>query len=326
MLIIALQVLAMDEPPKPHWVEQIIFPPYDAGYVLASGGATDENVIVAKNKATVNAIRKASQQVGGVIIEEQTFSEIEKNGLDAIIGKSKRRFNELCYEVITLKDGRKLVYVLIQMEKNYHIPAQFNMLPEELQSCRTKKFERDFEKWTDDMAPLTNAKYIALAVNSGYPLTFGIGISGRYGKILGFGYYANVGLGVKKNVHLHSHDIEGSIGEGSFVPFHYKIGLKFYAYHGVYLSCDYGTLGARTDNNYYYDNIDAYYADVDSKAWKDKQWINSGMTISAGWDYVTDLTKGTGFFLSVNGGVSRDFQEGNWSPVFGVSIGVAFGM
>lgn len=227
---------------------------------------------------------------------------------------------------------------------------------------QTEKRQKKWKSYSRNKSFYDNSQnnYIGWGlISTGYPWRFGTTINGRHGGIVGVGYYLSVGIDIIKQtvlpynsepitdeswIHYNSlyhrssereiptyyHDHEAY---GYYVPFHWAVGIKFFPYKTFYLSCGYGTIGgynqlqdfaaviSTMDQYGYYDymySFDCYK----------RQLQNKGLILNIGADIVPNTQgenpQSVDFFMTVNAGVSYDFEHHRWDPSIGVQMGMEF--
>ncbi len=316
--------------PIPKWVKNTPMNSTIAtsNYIFVWGEGVDSTRALAKQKAFADAVRKGLYELQAVRLSAQAISDIEKNGLSAATIHTNRAIRECCAaEIIPLGDKRYKAYLLIQMQSHAAKETYFYTLPPSFE-CYDEQFERDLEQWNKDVykrmkrSDWTN--HIAWSgVTASYPLSVTTGINGRHGKTVGFGWYANVGIGWR-SVKVSEWETTSYYSD-TYVPaenyyknkpyFAYEAGVKFYPYKGAFLSLGYGTLGTPCD--YAYSSFKEWQSatEAGNELWK-KQ-VNSGMIAKVGWDFM--VFDGLWYF-SVNGGVGYDLTNKTWTPAFSVSL------
>ncbi len=335
LLIIALPVFS--QVPKPFWAENTPFPPANSGYIFAWGEGHDKNPVKAKNIAFADAVQKAMYELGNVHLSEQAIADIQENGLQAISGIQKRAIKERCSTPpLILMDGETYkVYVLIQVQIDANYKANFYSLPENFTTCEDPEFEKEMEsrvktknleiekqeklskRENDPFFAGNKNNYIAWSiVGFEYPFTFKTTLSGRFGGLVGGGFFANVGLGYQRYEDYFSHYSSRYIDTRQDVTFHYNVGAIFYPYKNFLISCGYGTIPyGRTLRLFHdYDEWNSYIP-----------LTKTGLTLAAGWNYMTDMSDMVGFFLSLKAGACYDLQESRWQPYAGLSVGLSWG-
>lgn len=162
-------------------------------------------------------------------------------------------------------------------------------------------------------------KYIAWGiVGTGHPWNLVSGIEYRGGGIVGFGLYGDIGMDFTRitvsNGHNYAHCTK--------TTFRYNGGLKFFPYRGLFLDCGYGSIAPATAE-VKFDYI--YLLDADDIIKIRKQVSTGhGPHIHIGYNLVTNLSKGSGFFLGINGGILYDVINKKTAPSFNLKIGVAW--
>lgn len=214
--------------------------------------------------------------------------------------------------------GRSRVYVLYQTAANSMIG---NPEFEPFTKCDNGR-----KKWNC---------YIAYNIaGTGYPWNLFSGIEFRYGKTLGVGGYLDLGMDfthIKAVYVANKYDDERDcINNLTSVYFRYAVGVKFYAYKGLFVDFGYGSIAKPFATiEHHLGRYDDYPLHVTlSTADKDKicsQVTNSsGLLFHAGYNLVTKLDNGCGFFLGLSAGASYDIFSKETAPQFNLKIGVAW--
>lgn len=181
-------------------------------------------------------------------------------------------------------------------------------LEKQINDCRAEKLKQS-EKKRSKIDLMDNSychanknRYVAWSIaGAGYPWNLVTGIEFRGGGLVGFGLYGDIGMDF-------TYRAEGYYTHASTeVNFRYAGGVKFYPYRGLFLDCGYGT-------------ICPTYVTANQKLEK-----SHGILFHAGYNLVTDLSNGAGFFLGLSGGASYDVINKVFAPSVNLKIGVAWG-
>lgn len=169
-------------------------------------------------------------------------------------------------------------------------------------------------------------KYIAWGIaGSGYPWNLVSGLEFRYGKNIGVGAYLDFGMDFTAiTVGYLGEDTKAHTTKTSF---RYAGGIKFFPYKGLFIDCGYGTIALPKEKilsyKYYGDGLTSDEAtSIREKATK----TSNGILFHAGYNLVTNLQKGVGFFMGVSAGASYDVHNKVFAPSVNLKIGVAWGI
>lgn len=168
-------------------------------------------------------------------------------------------------------------------------------------------------------------RYVAWNIaGAGYPWNLVTGIEFRGGGIVGVGLYGDIGMDFTAiTVNYTDTDVRAHTTKTTF---RYAGGIKFYPYKGLFLDCGYGTISQPSAKvlsyKYYGDHLSA----DEATAVREKVENSShGLLFHAGYNLVTNLSDGAGFFLGVSGGASYDVINKVFAPSVNLKIGVAWG-
>lgn len=187
-------------------------------------------------------------------------------------------------------------------------------------------------------------KYVAWGIiGGGYPGNLITSIEARFGKIVGFGLYGDIGIDFTSVSYIYRnttdfyygtfHDYSGNCTKTAF---RYTGGIKFFLYEGLFLSCGYGTIAqpkadvsfnTHTDSDYSHSSGYVEHTlgiEKCEQLAKDLVKNSHGLLLLAGYNLVTDLSETTGFFLGISGGVSYDVINKAYAPSINLKIGVAW--
>ena len=161
--------------------------------------------------------------------------------------------------------------------------------------------------------------YIAWGIaGAGYPWNLTTSFNFRYGGIVGFGLYADLGLDF-----THVNVKCGQYSDFSYTTvttFHYAGGIKFYPYRGINIGCGYGSVHTPKINTtyYYYGSFDSDDAKVVRQSLQNEV-KSHGLLVHGGYDLAYNM-----FYLGFNAGASFDFNHKVIAPFANIKIGVAF--
>lgn len=307
-------------------------------YLVGIGeGSTYKN---AYNEAVCDALRKLILRFGLSVNSNDVMNAVYSGQELATISRDYNipPINNVCISQIK-QQGVERVYVLFQ------IPANAMM---------TNPVFEPFTKCDNNSR--NGNKYIAWnIVGAGYPWNLVSGLEFRYGKKVGFGAYLDLGLDFTHVKIAQCESIRQDPSSNSYVPynvyenrstariaFHYSGGLKFYFYKGLFLDIGYGTISQPVGQTYCVNNGGWTFVylpdDLDMNEYKtstefDKsiakklvQGNGHGLLFHAGYNLVTNLEGGTGFFFGVSAGASYDVVNKVIEPSFMLKLGVAWGV
>lgn len=145
-------------------------------------------------------------------------------------------------------------------------------------------------------------RYVAWGIaGAGYPWNLVSGVEFRGGNLIGVGFYGELGMDFTAcSYHYQKYEETATF-------FHYAGGIKFYPYRGLFLDAGYGTISKPVD-----------------KSEKSNVGHSHGVLFHAGYNLVTNLSGGYGFFLGVNGGASYDVINKVFAPSVNLKIGIAW--
>lgn len=215
---------------------------------------------------------------------------------------------EVCASQIK-QQGRERVYLLYQIAADGMIT---NPVFEPFTKC-------------DDNSRNGN-KYIAWNIaGASYPWSLTSGIEFRYGKKVGFGAYLDLGIDFTRINIYNVEEYWTASNATTKVFFHYAGGLKFYLYKGIFLDCGYGSISKPVVDlgNVGYYNY--WSTSLEEKA-KNRAHSAHGLLFHAGYNLVTNLANGAGFFLGISAGASYDVMNEEFAPSMMLKIGVAWGV
>ena len=227
-------------------------------------------------------------------------------------------------------------------------------LEKQINDCKAEKLKQS-EKKRSKIDLMDNSychanknRYVAWSIaGAGYPWNLVTGIEFRGGGIVGVGLYGDIGMDFTtveysyRNVYdVTYNDFYDYNDKCVKVSFRYAGGIKFYPYKGLFIDCGYGTIATtreavsfKTISDNDYPNSPDYYNTSNSglskntREAKAKSLVHSshGVLFHAGYNLVTDLSNGAGFFLGLSGGASYDVINKVFAPSVNLKIGVAWG-
>ncbi len=161
-------------------------------------------------------------------------------------------------------------------------------------------------------------RYVAWGIaGAGYPWKLITSIEFRGGNVIGVGLYGDIGMDFT-NLDYAVRTYDGFYRTQTLkTSFRYAGGLRFFPYRGLFVDFGYGTIATSSIT------LDGYYLE-DSSA---KKAVKSshGLLFHAGYNLVTDLSAGVGFFLGVSGGTSYDVINKEFAPSVNLKLGIAWG-
>lgn len=199
-----------------------------------------------------------------------------------------------------------------------------------IDDCKAEKLKQS-EKKRSKIDVMDNSycranknRYVAWSIaGAGYPWNLTTGIEFRGGGIVGVGLYGDIGMDFT-TVDYYSYD-GVRIDESTVkTAFRYAGGVRFYPYRGLFVDCGYGSIAnAKTSLREIKDGHYAIYS-TPEKA-RDAVQNSHGVLFHAGYNLVTNLSNGAGFFLGLSGGASYDVINKVFAPSVNLKIGVAWG-
>lgn len=296
----------------------------------------------AYNEAVCNALSQLIRLFGLSVNSNDVMNAVYSGQELATISRDYNipPFKEVCMAEIK-QQGLERVYVLFQIPANAMIT---NPIFEPFTKC-------------DDNSKNGN-KYVAWNITgAGYPWNLVSGIEFRYGKKIGIGAYLDLGVDFTHVKISQCEKIQQDPSSNSYYPvnvyqnesttriaFHYSGGLKFYFYKGLFVDLGYGTISRPVDQVYCIHNSNNPWSYVylpndldmnnsETSTMFDKSVARSlvqknghGLLFHAGYNLVTNLEGGTGFFLGVSAGASYDVIYKTIAPSFMLKLGVAWGV
>lgn len=198
-----------------------------------------------------------------------------------------------------------------------------------IDDCLAKKQKKEGKKSKIDLMDNSYCKanknrYIAWNIaGAGYPWNLVTGIEFRAGGIVGVGLYGDIGMDFT-TISYDYYDGGKVAGNTVKTAFRYAGGIRFYPYRGLFVDCGYGSIaktnvslkGMKNGQYKFYSTPEAARAAVQN---------SHGLLFHAGYNLVTNLSDGAGFFLGISGGASYDVINYVFAPSVNLKIGVAWG-
>ncbi|MCR4665224.1 MAG: hypothetical protein K5660_07650 [Paludibacteraceae bacterium] len=200
-----------------------------------------------------------------------------------------------------------------------------------IDDCRVEKQKKNEKKPKRDYMESSYCKanknrYVAWNIaGAGYPWNLVTGIEFRGGGIVGVGLYGDIGMDFTQIEYTYKYGYNNNTGHDKTLKtaFRYAGGVRFYPYKGLFLDCGYGTIAKLSVDNI---SVPDSYSNDEQPNYAKKEVKNSrGILFHAGYNLVTDLKDGAGFFLGLSGGASYDVLNKIYAPSVNLKIGVAWG-
>lgn len=278
-------------------------------YLVGIGeGSTYKN---AYNEAVCDALRKLILRFGLSVNSNDVMSAVYSGQELTTISRDYNipPINNVCISQVK-QQGLERVYVLFQIPANAMVT---NPVFEPFTKCENKKEKLKNRLYWE------KGKYVAWNIaGTGYPWNLTDGVELRYGGIIGIGAYLDVGMDFTTIRH-YNNNFGCYEYDKTNVFFHYDGGIKFYLYKGIFLDCGYGTINVPTGELNYYETWDG-----DTKRYTNVTTNSHGFLFHAGYNLVTSLRYGTGFFLSLSAGASYDMINKVFAPSVVLKIGIAW--
>ena len=268
-------------------------------YLVGIGeGSTYKN---AYNEAVCDALRKLILRFGLSVNSNDVMSAVYSGQELTTISRDYNipPINNVCVSQVK-QQGLERVYVLFQIPANSMVA---NPIFEPFTKC--------------DNNSLNGNKYIAWNIaGTGYPWILIDGIEFRYGKNVGVGGYLDLGADFARIKYYYAGG-HSTAHNTTKVFFHYAGGIKFFAYKGIFLDLGYGTICKPTKD------VGQVTSEIEAK-----QMVGNshGLLFHAGYNLVTNLEHGPGFYLGINAGASYDVINKEVAPSFIIKLGMAFGI
>lgn len=293
---------------------------------------SDAGMFDALTRTDIDQLTKEmSFQRSGMVDDDERQQIGKMSGADLIcLSLVTVENNDLFIEVqlIEVESGRifKTANELMQISSNVGLQTGCQKLANKLlgeSPTRTSAEQRlnakDYRKKNDSFFLRGHNQYIAFGIlNTGYPVTMGTSLVGRYGGIMGIGVYLTIGLDFAGKS---TYDPEKSSyypveAHRKFIaPLHYSAGLKLFPYKNAFLSIGYGTLGCEKKK----------MSSGSNGHWNTTGWRQGkGLVLGGGYDILGNLNN-TGVFFSPSVGLSFDTFTDKWQPLFNVKLGIAWG-
>lgn len=232
-----------------------------------------------------------------------SFSEKSRDGKSyyyyqllqvAISGNIKPNFRQFtgdCYDFSKAKELREI------MKEEYKEKIEEDQKRQEQEAKTQRQEERKSKRLDNPYCNSGKHRYVAWNIaGTGYPCQLIDGIEFRYGKIVGFGAFFDVGMDFEPAGNRNGHYYYTE------TYFHYSGGLKFYFFRGLFLDAGWGT------------STNAY---------------DGGLIFHAGYNFVTNPDRETGkvrFFLGLSAGALFDVWSYTLEPSINLKLGIAFGI
>jgi len=151
--ISAFAAFASDEM-MPSWAINTPNPPAGANWFLNWGVGVGSSEEAARNKAWADALTKSLHELRAVGITKQDINAVANNGIDAVVSfnQVKRRIIASTTPIV-LDNGKKKVYILIQVQRNVNGANDFY-------SINTDKYaDRAFNRRVEDYNARISGNY-----------------------------------------------------------------------------------------------------------------------------------------------------------------------
>ena len=311
-------------------------------YVSKGVGDTE---IEARKDAFVIALKEAQSRIGVGANSSEIFNAFKTSEKDfnVIASDYNIPMKEVCNFSEQSRDGKWYYYQLLQIAIRGNVVPLFKpftgdcydfskakelreILKEEYKDvlAAQKQTAKD-QKKEERRAQLKNrlhddsGNYIAWGIaGAGYPWNLTTSFNFRYGGIVGFGLYADLGLDFT-HVNVKNGLSSSEYSYTTYTSFHYAGGLKFYPFKGIHIGAGYGSIQKpKVDVTYDYGyEFDADEAKSVRKMISD---VNShGLFVHTGYDLSYYM-----FYMGFNAGCSFDFNHKTINPFVNIKIGVAF--
>ena len=302
----------------PQWVINVPKPSNPTiSYVLGVGEGSSYKE--ARNEAFNDILRKLIVQYRLTVNSNDIMSSVYDGVSLSTISKDYNLppMKETCsYQ--TQQYGRNRVYLLYQTAANGMIS---NPEFENFTKCNAGR-----KKWNC---------YIAWNIaGTGYPWNLFSGIEFRYGKTLGVGGYADLGMDFTAVTASYKYGLNDypKVAYLTKVFFRYAVGVKFFAFKGLFIDFGYGTIAkpsAKVDGGVMESDYCDFWDGQLNQLGKQKildmvQYSSSGLLFHIGYNLVTNLDKGCGFFLGISAGASYDVFLNEVAPQINLKVGIAW--
>ena len=219
-------------------------------------------------------------RVGDDLVFRASIVEFTGETLKSTSYKYKSSYNDVPYDVIYTA-SQKLIEGLLGKPQQTTEPVQTS------QSTKKNTNTRSDIAWG--------------IAGTGYPWNLTSGIEWRWGGIVGFGLYGDIGMDFTYVDAYYYREKETK------TSFKYAGGIKFYPYRGLFLDCGYGTI------------CPAY---VESKTYYES---GHGVLFHVGYNlFFAAPTDNTGFFLGICGGASYNVINNKYAPSINLKIGISW--
>ena len=323
-------------------------------YVSTGVGDTEAD---ARKDAFIVSVKELQLRIGVGQKTTEIFNAFQHSEKDfnVIAGDFNVPMKEVCHFSEKLQDGRWHYYQLLQIavKGNIHVDFKpFNgdcydfskaielrkifkkeyseRIRDESRKAQKnaqnqKRLERQRKRLDNSYCDKNKHRYVAWNITgSGYPWNLVSGVHFRYGSIVGFGAYLDLGMDF---THIQVHrPRESEIAVATKTAFKYAGGVKFFPYKGLSLDCGYGTIAKPFEEVEYDYNHNTEGPSNRIKKISKKISNSHGLLFHLGYDFVTNLSNGAGFYLGLNAGASYDIRNKAFAPSANIRIGVAWGV
>lgn len=195
-----------------------------------------------------------------------------------------------------------------------------------IEDCKKEKQQKEenhkskFSIMDNSYCNANKNRYVAWGIaGAGYPWKLITSIEFRGGGVVGVGLYGDIGMDFT-NIEYKTYSVYGDTYRTQTLKtsFRYAGGIRFFPYRGLFIDCGYGTISKSSISL-----TDVYYSS-DATAKKAVQ-SSHGLIFHAGYNLVTDLSYGVGFFMGISGGASYDVINKEFAPSINLKLGIAWG-
>lgn len=311
-------------------------------YVSKGVGDTE---VEARKDAFVIALKEAQTRIGiGANSSEILYAfQASEKDFNVIASDYNIPMKEVCSFSEQSREGRWYYYQLLQIATRGNVVPIFKpylgdcydfskakelreIMKEEYKDViaaqkQTVKQQKKEERRTQLKNRLNYAEgnYIAWGiVGAGYPWNLTTSFNFRYGGVVGFGLYADIGLSFT-HINVQNGASSPDYSYTTYTSFHYAGGLKFYPFKGIHIGAGYGSI-QKPKVDIMYDYGSELDKDEAKSVRKKINDVNShGLQVHTGYDL--SINK---FYLGFNVGCSFDFNHKTINPFANIKIGVAF--
>lgn len=188
-----------------------------------------------------------------------------------------------------------------------------------IEDCKKEKQQKE-EKHKSKSSMMDNSycyanknRYVAWGIaGAGYPWKLITSIEFRGGGVVGVGLYGDIGMDFTNIEYYRPYQ-----AQTLKTSFRYAGGIRFFPYRGLFIDLGYGTISKPSISL-----TGGYYSEDGAK----KAVTSShGLLFHAGYNLVTDLSYGVGFFMGISGGTSYDVINKEFAPSINLKLGIAWG-